>query len=63
MSEKLGRGKWVRKIKPIQEMFEQKFIKTEGGCWEWKSNKGKDGSGVFSRGGKRARAHRVAWLI
>lgn len=53
-----------RKIKPLKERFEDKFIPvTESGCWLWTASVGSRGYGDFRINKKTVRAHRVSYEL
>lgn len=53
------RDRAAKNRRPIQEVFEQWFVK-EDGCWEWLGAKDRDGYGAFSYAGRTQKAHRMA---
>jgi hypothetical protein len=51
------------KNKSTLERFEDKFVKSESGCWEWIGGKYVGGYGVFYFRGKKRGAHRVSYIL
>ncbi len=50
-------------MKINKELFEQKFIKNENGCWIWTANKNKQGYGKIKAQGKDIFAHRASYIL
>lgn len=50
-------------MKTLQERFEEKFAKSDNGCWMWTASKNQDGYGKFVFSGRLQKAHRVAWTL
>lgn len=46
----------------VDDVFDDRYVKTLGGCWEWKGTKNEYGYGIFLLPGeKSSRAHRVMY--
>jgi len=53
-------------MKTLLERFNAKYIKIEGGCWEWSASKHRQGYGRIRLGkkeGKTVQAHRVSYEL
>lgn len=52
-----------KRKKSILERFVSKMKIMDGGCWEWKGSKDRDGYGLFFCNNSRYRAHRCSYRI
>lgn len=55
-------------LKTVKERFEEKFIKTNGGCWEWTAglryyNQRSKSYGSFRANGKTYNSHRFSYEL
>lgn len=61
--KKIGIDMQKRMYKNTKEIFLQRFVIKENGCWEWTSVKDKDGYGLFPINGFILKAHRYSYKI
>ena len=50
-------------MKDLIHRFEEKFYKSESGCWVWTAGKLKTGYGAIGVAGKTVRAHRLSYEL
>lgn len=51
----------LKQSRTIEERFFSRFVKTENGCWQWRSHTDKDGYGILPGNLKNTRAHRFSF--
>lgn len=49
--------------KTLKQIFEDKYIKLDNGCWQWTANISTNGYGQISRNKTTCRAHRIAYNL
>lgn len=50
-------------MKSTRQRFEEKYEKSEGGCWIWTGATHRTGYGIFRGVGKTVRANRFAYML
>lgn len=50
-------------MKDLKQRFDEKYVKTDCGCWNWIASRTRDGYGKMNVGGKYIASHRVSWLL
>lgn len=50
-------------MKDLKQRFNDKYIKSDNGCWNWTASRTRDGYGKMNIGGKHITSHRVSWLL
>lgn len=63
MSPKIFKGNQYGKPKSILQRFNEKYIISESGCWQWTASKNIKGYGTFNLGYKSTVANRVSYVL